>query len=109
MMPDLVRTGVVSWLIVMTTLGMCGFTNQKPPVAQQKETGASTVRGRVNCQGSSGEVYPAQSIKVALESPDKASSSTVSGSDGMYSFYHVGPGTYNLTVWLPSGKTQAYT
>jgi hypothetical protein len=80
-------------LILVVLLGALCFTESS--FAQ-----GVTVRGRLVRQGPAG-VYPAVNIQVTLFSQQNGRTvPTVSGYDGMYYFYNIPPGPYNLEIWV---------
>lgn len=63
-------------------------------------TYAATVRGRLDRRDGYGRIYPAVYVRVTLRSDRLGRSGPAySGTDGMYYFYNVPPGTYYLEIW----------
>ena len=74
-----------------------------PVRAQQAPT--TTVRGQLLSNGwnqfGAPQVYPASNIQVTLFNPAVGRSwPAVTGQDGMYYFYNIPLGTYNLEIWI---------
>src|SRR5258708_40160730 len=98
----------------MAAFGSCPLVLAHQPLCsrqaqqqqQQQQQQFSTVRGRIDRQDTSGKVYPAQYTRVILTPLDSASTaaSFYTGSDGLYYFYKVNPGSYQLSIPLTSGK-----
>ena len=67
---------------------------------------AATVRGRLNHQNG----YPAGGIAVTLLNAQGGRfSPAYTGGDGMYYFFNIRPGVYNLEVWIyPGGAPAVY-
>jgi len=64
---------------------------------------ASTVRGRLVRSRPSGD-YPAQGVGVTLNARAGRSARIVTNSEGMYYFYGIQPGAYQLEIWVnPKG------
>jgi hypothetical protein len=79
---------------------------QRAPTASRSQAAQKpTVRGKLERKGDTGN-YPAAYVRVTL-APSNAKSdlnSVYTGSDGMYYFRNVPPGTYVLKIWGAQDK-----
>ncbi|MDT4953977.1 MAG: hypothetical protein QOJ02_2115 [Acidobacteriota bacterium] len=66
---------------------------------------AATIRGRLDRRDLYGKIYVAAYVGVTLYNAQLGRSSIAyTGNDGMYYFYNVPPGIYNLELWIYPGR-----
>lgn len=99
-------------IILILLLGVSAIPFASLATAQRAQTASRpqaaqkpTVRGKLERKGDTGN-YPAAYVRVTL-APSNAKSdinSVYTGSDGMYYFRNVPPGTYVLGIWGSQDK-----